>query len=246
MPKKTKKGGSIASNKVNSLVSKCQHNNMTVNTHNVSKVNAKLIADNFGIDYKTTGGKKKKYGGASLKHPPLTGIPLSTFDKASDWFHGNKCQQSKQFARSSPLHQEFKYDTPAFSTDLNSVSKLNNRLPYALAGGKKKKSKKMIGSGSDWLSTHNSRGSYTAPNMPLKQFKQFNKTSPYISNVELANGAAKYFKASDFVKLPAQTPENNPPLAYNYYNSVQTKNFKGGKKTKKNIKKNIKKNRKYK
>lgn len=258
MTKKTKRGGSISSNNVNSLVKKICSDSYKYPTQIESNINNKFIENNYGIEYKTTGGKRKKHrGGSKVSMPSMNGIPVPYSKQLSGWFNGDKCYQSQPFSRDSPINQEFKFNTPAFSKPLNNNCKTTiNQIPYSVAGGKKikNKSKKSLksmrknnkknrnsnrmlrkslkGSGSDWLSTHNSRGSYTASNMPLSQFRKFNTTSPYISNVNLANGAAKNFKESTFVKLPAQTSGNNPPLAYNYYNGVQTNKFKGGKKSK--------------
>ena len=73
------------------------------------------------------------------------------------------------------------------------------KLPKMMAGKKKNRKNKKGGASSDWRSTVMSRGSYTAPNMGKDQFNYFTKDGKYISNTDLANGAAKNFKTSPFV-----------------------------------------------
>ena len=51
--------------------------------------------------------------------------------------------------------------------------------------------KSMAGGGSDWLSTHNSRGNINSPTMSENQFRMFNKTADYINNVDLIGVADK-------------------------------------------------------
>ena len=53
-----KKGGSIASNKVNSLVSKSHNlNRSEYPTHEISPINRCFSINNYSSVYKTTGGK---------------------------------------------------------------------------------------------------------------------------------------------------------------------------------------------
>ena len=65
------------------------------------------------------------------------------------------------------------------------------------------------GAGSDWVSTVRSRGPSGVPNMSLKQFRQFTKTSDYIPNNMLAYYAAP--KSTGFIKnsktLPLPMPQ---------------------------------------
>jgi len=290
MKSKKKSGGSIASDRVNALVPKLCDQKYPYPQPWKSHISPNFISNNYGIEYKTTGGarksKKKQLGGdsddsvcdtaqswidsitkqkVSDPGPTTLGIPLNIGQKALGWFAGDKCFQCKSASRSSPLSQEFKYDPPksslkgnmsnpqctskgfpnhginAVQTTLypqNSTQLSPNQIPFALAGGIRKRGKKKIkskmkGSGSDWLSTHNSRGSYTAPNMSVSQFRKFNQTSPYISNYQLADGAASDFKPSAFIQSPALTPGNSPPIGYNAYNGVTTSKFSGGKNSKK-------------
>merc|ERR1712100_186975 len=278
--KKSKKGGSIASNRVMSLVPKLCTKNFPYPSSWKSNITSDFISKNYGIEYKTTGGKKKSkkqkggekcdsiigdWGDQKVNDPsPPKDIPPSLSTKLFDQFLGDKCYQCKSFPRSSPISQEFKTDPPQALTKSSfnnpgcktsgfsqygiqpetltlypPLSKLppNNEIPFALAGGKKskkskksKKNKKMIGSGSDWMSSVYSRGAYNAPNMDKSQFKLFNKTAPYISNIKLADGAAKDFKESKFIPAPALEKGNNPPLAFNELNGVSTNKFNGGKK----------------
>ena len=53
-----RKGGSIASDRVNSLVKPCQHNTNTKLHQDIPK---NFLANNYGVIYKTTGGNRKKY-----------------------------------------------------------------------------------------------------------------------------------------------------------------------------------------
>jgi hypothetical protein len=314
--KSSKKGGSISSSRVNSLVPKLCGKTYAYPSPWVSQITPQFIKNNYGIEYKTTGGKRKKKskkkqnGGdgcepqalqdwgnkdVSDAHPTLNGIPLSRATKALDWFMGDSCFNCGP-SRPDPTKAEFKteppqalekgsfeqprYTSPGFPGQqilpksdlplyepLKGTSETNgkgashnslqaylenkavmgpsfNEIPAALAGGKKynKKTKKnMKGSGSDWLSTVRSRGSYTAPNMSVKQFKDFNNTSEYIPNIELADGAASDWKPSPWLGYQSLAewagPANNPPLAYNAYNGVVTNSYtvQGGKKNKKKI-----------
>merc|ERR1712054_687206 len=54
-----KKGGSIASSRVNSLIVK---KSIPQLKEPCKKITPEFIERNYGIEYKTTGGKKKKYG----------------------------------------------------------------------------------------------------------------------------------------------------------------------------------------
>ena len=114
-----------------------------------------------------------------------------------------------------------------------SISPIDYKLPMMKAGNKKKKK----GGGSDWMSTVYSRGSYTSPNMSKQQFNSFNKSSPYISNIELANGAANHFQETPLkISNELHTPGNKIPVAYNELDSLPIKQFgKGKNKTNKNI-----------
>ena len=73
--------------------------------------------------------------------------------------------------------------------------------------------------------------SYLLPN------NSFNKSSPYISNIELANGAANHFKETPLkISNELHTPGNKIPVAYNELDSLPIKQFgKGKNKTNKNI-----------
>ena len=115
-----------------------------------------------------------------------------------------------------------------------SISPIDYKLPMMKAGNKLKKKK---GGGSDWISTVYSRGSYTSPNMSKQQFNSFNKSSPYISNIDLANGAANHFNNTPLtISNELHTPGNKIPLGYNELDSLPIKQFgKGKNKTNKNI-----------
>ena len=232
------KGGSIASDMVSSLVDK---NCLTDNNNLVNDVktsgNNDLLSKTYGLLYNTTGGKKSKKmkGGVSLTPSLMKGIPVPWTSKTYDWFMGNKAYQNKVFSREDPISQEFK--KPVNHVQPGKHEPLLNDIVKTMAGGKKQnnkksKNKKMKGSGSDWIASQYSRGSYTAPNMPLDQFKQFNTLSKYISNIELANGAANHFKSMEAVNMPKNNKILKEPVAFNQLNGVPTKSFKGGKKTK--------------
>ena len=237
MPKKFK-GGSIASDMVNSLVDK----NCLIDKNNLvndvkTSGNSDLLSKTYGVLYNTTGGKKKSKkmkGGLSLTPSLMKGIPVPWTSKTYDWFMGNKSNQTKTFPIENPISQDFNKSVDYVPPGKNEP--LLNDIAKTMAGGKKQnkksKNKKMKGSGSDWVSTVYSRGSYTAPNMPLDQFKQFNTLSKYISNIELANGAADEFKSTEAVNIPHNNKIFKEPVAFNQLNGVPTKSFKGGKKTK--------------
>lgn len=99
-------------------------------------------------------------------------------------------------------------------------------IPTMKAGGKNKKK----GGGSDWISTHNSRGSYTASNMSETQFNRFSKTAPYSSNIDLAQGTAKYFKSPPLIiSNELKTPGNIELKSYNDLEGLPIKQFGKGK-----------------
>jgi len=52
----------------------------------------------------------------------------------------------------------------------------------------------MAGGGSDWLTSHYSRGAVNSPGMDKNQFKSFTNTAQYISNKELSQGAANHWE----------------------------------------------------
>ena len=106
-------------------------------------------------------------------------------------------------------------------------------IPFMRAGAGRKTKKK--GGGSDWLSSVYSRGSYTSPNMTEQQFKSFNKSSPYIPNIKLANGAASHFKPSEFIYSNELLGSNKhtPPMGYNELDGLPIKQFGKGKKNNK-------------
>ena len=57
--------------------------------------------------------------------------------------------------------------------------------------------------GSDWLSSHMSRGAYNSPGQNETQFKMFSKTGDYVSNNLLSNGASDHWnKSIDTVHIP--------------------------------------------
>merc|ERR1712100_814549 len=125
--KKSKKGGSIASNRVMSLVPKLCTKNFPYPSSWKSNITSDFISKNYGIEYKTTGGKKKvknkkveknvivigDWGDQKVNDPsPPKDIPPSLSTKLFDQFLGGKCYQCKSFPRSSPISQEFKTDPP--------------------------------------------------------------------------------------------------------------------------------------
>ena len=77
--------------------------------------------------------------------------------------------------------------------------------------------------GSDWKSTHYSRGSYTAPDMAQSQFQQFSETGDYISNRQLANSAADAFQPASALRAGKVGPPTNYPEF-----GVPTHNFSAG------------------
>ena len=72
-----------------------------------------------------------------------------------------------------------------------SYRKKSNRKSYRKKSNRKSYRKKSNrgGGSSDWRSTVYSRGSYTAPNMPLAQFKAFTETADYMPNESMRSSA---------------------------------------------------------
>ena len=186
MPKKLK-GGSIASDMVNSLVDK---NCLTDNNNLVNDVktsgNSDLLSKTYGVLYNTTGGKKKSKkmkGGLSLTPSLMKGIPVPWTSKTYDWFMGNKANQ-KNFSIENHF-SKFKKPVNMFT---GKHEPLLNDIVKTMAGGKKQnkksKNKKMKGYGvTGTLSIFRIIPAKHA----LDQFKRFNTLSKYISNIELAN-----------------------------------------------------------
>lgn len=77
--------------------------------------------------------------------------------------------------------------------------------------------KSMAGGGSDWLSTHNSRGNINSPTMSENQFRMFNKTADYISNNDLSGISDKISNSSSYSHstLYEMTPHDTVPNGYN-------------------------------
>ena len=79
------------------------------------------------------------------------------------------------------------YDRHPVATNLDPI------VSPSMAGGSKKKrtrrNKNKNGGGSDWLSTHNSRGPVNSPGMSEQQFRTFTTTGEYISNKALSEGS---------------------------------------------------------
>ena len=86
--------------------------------------------------------------------------------------------------------------------------------------------KSMAGGGSDWLSTHNSRGNINNPTMSKNQFRMFNKTADYVSNTDLIGVADKASASSSYSHstLYEMTPHNTVPNGFNI-GGVSTSKF---------------------
>ena len=88
----------------------------------------------------------------------------------------------------------------------------------------------MAGGGSDWASSQMSRGPVNAPGMDESQFRMFTKTADYISNKQLAMGAADQWKAapgSEHQTLYEQTPSYGSPSGSNT-SGLSTQQFGSG------------------
>lgn len=85
-----------------------------------------------------------------------------------------------------------------------SIINVDYSIPKPMAGGRRK-SKKQLGSGSDWMSSQYSSGPVNSPKMSDYQFKVFNKTM--MNNVEFAK---QYQKVPQELKI-------DTPLYKQYY-----------------------------
>ena len=77
----------------------------------------------------------------------------------------------------------------------------------------------VVGGGSDWLSTHNSRGPVNSPSKGEAQFRQFNKTADYVTNTELSGIDNSSFYGSEsslssHSTLYEMTPHDTIPNGY--------------------------------
>lgn len=76
----------------------------------------------------------------------------------------------------------------------------------------------MAGGGSDWISTHNSRGAVNSPGMNEQQFRTFTTTADYVSNKTLAKGAGDHFNncnKNNHINLYNETPHEGSPMGSN-------------------------------
>jgi hypothetical protein len=77
----------------------------------------------------------------------------------------------------------------------------------------------MAGGGSDWLSTHNSRGPVNNPSITENQFRKFNQTADYISNSDLSGidnaSLSDTSSLSSHSTLYEMTPHDTIPNGYN-------------------------------
>ena len=96
------------------------------------------------------------------------------------------------------------------SKGLNTTLRVGRLSPH-IGGGSKRANKRRMNGGNGWLNTHNSWGSVNTPSMSENQFRMFNKTTPYMTNEQLAPGS---------VGGKAQCIGDNKILAYNAFNGV--------------------------
>ena len=94
---------------------------------------------------------------------------------------------------------------------LNTNLRVGSLSPPLVGGRKRGKNMRNMKGGNGWLNTHNSWGSVNTPSMSESQFKMFNKTTPYMTNEQLAPGS---------VGGKAQCIGDNKILAYNAFNGV--------------------------
>lgn len=179
--KKVKKGGSRASNAVMGLNPKVC---MDYSTPVINGTEIKYNLNDLSL-YRTTGGGRKVKRGRKIKGGSkasnsvsnLNGKPCNATDKlkGGSTKHAaiRNCDLQKITNSQSQNTQELAgNDTKINYSKYNSESQNFSQDSLTLKGG----------GSSDWKSTHYSRGSYTAPNMPLEQFKAFTKTGDYIPN----------------------------------------------------------------
>lgn len=98
----------------------------------------------------------------------------------------------------------------------NSIKINNNQLniPNSMAGG-----------GSDWISTHNSRGAVNTPTMNINQFRKFNQSSDLISNNSLTgiSDTSQFSDLSSHSTLYELNPHHSIPDGYNIGGVVSNK-----------------------
>ena len=83
----------------------------------------------------------------------------------------------------------------------------------------------MSGGGSDWLSSHNSRGPINSPTMDSNQFRKFNQTSDLVSNSSLSGIStnSSFTDLSSHSTLYELTPHDTIPDGYNIGGIVSNK-----------------------
>ena len=96
----------------------------------------------------------------------------------------------------------------AFTNQGDYVANDSMRTGKFLKGGKRKSRRVQKGSGSsDWKSTLYSRGSYTAPNMPLAQFRAFTNQGDYVANDSMRS--AKFLKGGRRTNKKSKSQRKN-------------------------------------
>merc|ERR1712072_1546500 len=153
-----KKGGSLASDKVNSLVAKSQDLNKAEYQQNIVSPTSKCFkVNNYSTVYKTTGGKKKTTKGGSLAsdsvnnlvskkdYPHLKTVPPArcfTVNNYSSVYKttGEKKKKSKKGGR---VLLPNRYFNPNNYGNYKSENNYSNCLPKYSKGGKKTKKQKV-------------------------------------------------------------------------------------------------------
>jgi len=83
----------------------------------------------------------------------------------------------------------------------------------------------MAGGGSDWMSTHYSRGPVNSPTMDINQFRKFNQSSDLISNSSLSgiSDNSQFSDLSSHSTLYELNPHDTIPNGYNIGGVVSNK-----------------------
>jgi len=169
--------------------------------------------------------------GSDITHTPLRQLPYYNNEMQLNTFTDNYNGSIDNLESSANIAGFPEYNIPDSKVNLSispkeSTNSLNSIPSSNISGNEIHPEssnidldivKSMAGGGSDWLSTHNSRGNINSPTMSENQFRLFNKTADYISNSDLSGISDKISNSSSHSHstLYEMTPHDTVPNGYN-------------------------------
>jgi hypothetical protein len=170
-----------------------------------------LLSNTYGISYSTTGGGKKPKKSRKLRRSRRRKRKSSKKRRRSR--HRSRVKRGGRVQMPARYFDSKNFETykgGGFIRDVaNAFGYKDNaaKIGYEFVNGQKtlnfnktgnplnealhanKQASTAQAGGGDWLNTADSHGPINTPNMPEAQFRMFNKTSPYMTNEQLAPGA---------------------------------------------------------